>query len=334
MTQKDSAADAACDAIGIDIGGTKIAAGLVASDGTIRRKLVLPTPGSSPREVENVIATLVDELAADSCVSSVGVGAAGWMDLTNSTVLFSPHLAWRNEPLRASLEARLGRPVIVMNDADAAAVAESQFGAGQGETRLVVITLGTGIGGAIVNDGQLERGRWGVGGEFGHQIFVPRGHVCECGNRGCWEQYASGNALGRLGREMFESGGPRVQALAEAASREGRRVDGALVTRVALEGDPLCQELVEEVGEWLGIGLANLAAALDPGRFVIGGGLSSAGELLLRPAREALAKNLTGRGFRPVAEVVLADLGADAGLVGAAESARRSALAGGESHRP
>lgn len=323
-TTADTTADQRqCDAIGIDIGGTKIAAGLVSPEGVIKRRITLPTPGHSAREVEQVIAEAVRQLAVDTCVTSVGVGAAGWMDLTNSTVLFSPHLAWRNEPLRANLERILERPVLVMNDADAAAVAESRFGAGRSEPRLVVITLGTGIGGAIVNDGVLERGRWGVAGEFGHQIFVPKGHLCECGNRGCWEQYASGNALGRLGREMAEAKAPFAQPLMEAA--EGRRVDGALITRVALAGDPLCRELIEEVGEWLGIGLANLAAALDPGRFVIGGGLSGAGELLLKPAREAFAKNLTGRGYRPVADIVRAELGADAGLVGAAESARMAA---------
>lgn len=323
--RSEQAGTEGCDAIGVDIGGTKIAAGLVSPDGVIKRKVVLPTPGRSREDVETSIAAAVEQLADGTCVSSVGVGAAGWMDLSNSTVLFSPHLAWRNEPLRENLERRLGRPVIVLNDADAAAVAESTFGAGLGEPRLVVITLGTGIGGAIVRDGRVERGRWGVAGEFGHQILVPRGQLCECGNRGCWEQYASGNALGRLGREMVEAEAPFAVPLAEAAARASRPVDGALVTQEALAGDPLSCELLVEVGEWLGIGLANLAAALDPGRFVIGGGLSAAGELLLGPARETLAKNLTGRGYRPVADVVSASLGADAGLVGAAESARREA---------
>jgi glucokinase len=325
MRSLDTSTAQPCDAIGIDIGGTKIAAGLVSASGEIKRKIVLPTPGHDPRIVENVIRRAVEELAVDTCVTSVGVGAAGWMDTTNSTVLFSPHLVWRNEPLRANLERVLNRPVVVMNDADAAAVAESRFGAGAGEPRLVVITLGTGIGGAIVNDGQLERGRWGVAGEFGHQIMVPKGHRCECGNRGCWEQYASGNALGRIAREVVDANAPFAQPLIEASRETQRPVDGALVTQLALDGDSMCREMLEEVGEWLGIGLANLAAALDPGRFVIGGGLSAAGELLLAPAREAFAKNLTGRGYRPVADVVKAQLGADAGLVGAAESARMAA---------
>ena len=184
-------------AIGIDIGGTKVAAGVVDPDGTIVASARRETPGQDPRAVERVIADLVRELGSGRRIRSVGIGAAGWMDLDNGTVLFSPHLAWRNEPLRANLEKALRRRVTVLNDADAAAWAEWRFGAGRGEPRLVLITLGTGIGGAMIMGGVLERGRHGVAGEFGHQIIVPNGHRCECGNRGCWEQYASGNALGR-----------------------------------------------------------------------------------------------------------------------------------------
>jgi glucokinase len=246
------------------------------------------------------------------------------MDLDGGTVLFSPHLAWRNEPLRENLQRLLRRPVLLTNDADAAAWAEWRFGAGQGESRLVCITLGTGIGGAMVLDGRVERGRFGVAGEFGHQIMMPGGHRCECGNRGCWEQYASGNALGREARILAQANSPVAQELIAAVNGRTAAITGAIVTDLALAGDPASRELLLEVGEWLGLGLANLAAALDPGLFVIGGGLCSAGDLLVEPARKAFARNLTGRGFRPAAGIELAALGPNAGLIGAADLSRVS----------
>ncbi|NKX51259.1 ROK family protein, partial [Arthrobacter deserti] len=249
-------------AVGVDIGGTKVAAGVVDAQGRVLAEDVRPTPGDDPREVEQVIAGLVRGLAGSFAVGSVGVGAAGWMDLDGGTVLFSPHLAWRHEPLRANLQALLGRRVLVANDADAAAWAEWRFGAGRGQRRLVCITLGTGIGGAMINDGRIERGNWGVAGEFGHQILVPRGHRCECGNRGCWEQYASGNALGREARELAAAHSPVSLEWLRAAGGRAEGITGALVTRLARAGHSASRDLLEDAGEWLGIGLANLAAAL------------------------------------------------------------------------
>ena len=311
-------------AIGIDIGGTKVAAGVVDGEGHILREARRSTPGSNPRSVEQVIVELVEELSRGTRIRSVGIGAAGWMDLDGGTVLFSPHLAWRNEPLRDNLQRLLRRPVMLANDADAAAWAEWRFGAGQGQDRLVCITLGTGIGGAMVMDGRVERGRFGVAGEFGHQIIMPGGHRCECGNRGCWEQYASGNALGREARELALANSPVAQELLKAVDGHAERISGATVTELAIAGDAASKELLEDVGDWLGLGLANLAAALDPGKFVIGGGLCAAGELLVAPARKAFARNLTGRGFRPAAEIALAALGPNAGLIGAADLSRVS----------
>ncbi|MFJ6003683.1 ROK family glucokinase [Arthrobacter sp. NPDC092385] len=314
--------------VGVDIGGTKVAAGVVDVHGRILAEARRATPGHDARAVEAVITELVRELSREYRIRSVGIGAAGWMDLSNSTVLFSPHLAWRNEPLRRNLEKLLRRRVTVVNDADAAAWAEWRFGAGRGEPRLVCVTLGTGIGGAMIMGGRVERGRYGVAGEFGHQIIVPQGHRCECGNRGCWEQYASGNALGREARELAAANSPVAQAIIDAAPADGSAITGALVTRLALEGDPASQELVDDVGQWLGLGLANLAAALDPGTFVIGGGLSTAGDLLLEPARRAFGRNLTGRGFRPAARIERAALGPEAGLIGAADLSRMLSRSG------
>jgi glucokinase len=311
-------------AIGVDIGGTKVAAGVVDAEGRILRQARRSTPGHDPRAVERVIVELVEELARGHRIRSVGIGAAGWMDLDGGTVLFSPHLAWRNEPLRDNLQRLLRRPVLLANDADAAGWAEWRFGAGRGESRLVCITLGTGIGGAMVMDGRLERGRFGVAGEFGHQVIVPGGYRCECGNRGCWEQYASGNALGREARELADINSPVAEAMLKAVDGRPDQLSGAIITALAKAGDPASCALLEDVGDWLGLGLANLAASLDPGTFVIGGGLCEAGELLAAPARKAFARNLTGRGFRPAARIELAALGPAAGLIGAADLSRVS----------
>ena len=310
-------------AVGVDIGGTKVAAGVVDEDGTVLARARRTTPSRDARAVEATIADVVRELRATHDVTAVGIGAAGFVDAERSRVRFAPHLAWRDEPLRDALAGVLGLPVVVENDANAAAWAEWRFGAGRGETHLVCVTLGTGIGGGAVVDGIVQRGRFGMAGEFGHMVVVPEGRRCECGNRGCLEQYASGNVLGREARELARAGSPVAVALLERVAGDVDALVGPVVTAAAREGDPCAVELFEDVGRWLGVGLANLAAALDPGTFVIGGGVSEAGELLLRPARESFRRTLTGRGYRPEARVVRAAFGPEAGLVGAADLARR-----------
>ncbi|MDV3221585.1 ROK family glucokinase [Intrasporangium sp.] len=314
-------------AIGIDIGGTKVAGGLVDEDGGIAHRAWRETPhrSTSPAVVEDTIVECVEELMADADpadVVAVGIGAAGFVSEDGATVLFAPHLAWRNEPLRGRLAGRIPRPVTVDNDANAAAWAEHTFGAARGESHVVVITLGTGIGGALIIDGQVQRGRYGVAGEFGHMQVVPGGTRCECGNRGCWEQYASGNALVREARAMMGAGSPVVADLVDRVGGDVRALTGPVITAAARDGDLTARELIAEIGDWLGVGMANLAAAFDPALFVIGGGVSAADELLLGPAREAFRRQLPGRGYRPEARIVRARLGADAGLIGAAELAR------------
>jgi glucokinase len=317
-------------AIGIDIGGTKVAAGLVDVDGRVMRRARRETPhrSQSPQVVEDTIAEVIAELRDDwdhREAMAIGIGAAGFVDDTGSSVLFAPHLSWRHEPLRSAMRRRTGLPVVVENDANAALWAEARFGAGQGEPTIVCINLGTGIGGAVLVEGQMYRGRFGVAGEFGHMQVVPGGHRCECGNRGCWEQYASGNALVREARELAAARSPVAHGLLERVDGDVSLINGPLVTQAAKDGDPAAQELFEDVGRWLGIGVANLAAAFDPGLFVIGGGVSEAGDLLLGPAREAFRRHLTGRGFRPEAPLVRAQLGNEAGLIGAADLARHRA---------
>jgi glucokinase len=309
-------------AIGVDIGGTKVAAGVVDEAGTVLARTRRHTPGHDVALTEDVIVDAVAQLAAQHEVTAVGIGAAGWIGTDRATVLFSPHLAWRNEPLREALAGRIGLPLVVENDANAAAWAEYRFGAARGEPVIVCITLGTGIGGGIVVGGDVYRGAYGLAGEYGHMTVVPDGRRCACGNRGCWEMYASGRALARAARELAVESPVAAARMVEAAGSV-EALTGPIVTAAALAGDSAAVSLCTTMGRWLGRGLASLAAVFDPSVFVIGGGVSAAGDLLLRPAEVEFGHTLTGRGYRPQARVTLAALGAEAGLVGAADLARR-----------
>ena len=315
--------------VGVDVGGTKVLAGVVRADGTIANVVRRDTPDRSmaPPVVEDTIADAVTELAKEhGPIDAVGVGAAGFVDEDQAVVRFSPHLSWRDEPLKAALERRLEMPVVIDNDANAAALAETSFGAARGYRHALCITLGTGIGGALVVDGKVFRGANGMAGEFGHMQVVAEGRRCECGNRGCWEQYSSGNALVREARDLVAANSPSAHILVGFVGGDPDKLNGPTVTQAAQAGDPASIEIFREVGAWLGVGLANLTAAFDPELIVVGGGVSAAGELLLEPAREALGRRLTGRGFRREPGVVRAALGPDAGFIGAAELARRSVV--------
>ncbi len=309
--------------IGVDVGGTKVMAGVVDAGGRVVEVVQRRTPSTSPDETAAAIAELVVALQSRHEVDAVGVGAAGFIDETRSVVLFAPNLAWRDEPLREKVSRRTGLPVVVENDANAMAWAEYRYGAGRGFAHLVCVTVGTGIGGGIVLGGDLYRGRFGIGAEMGHTRVVPDGHRCGCGNRGCWEQYASGRARVREARERAVASPAAGGRLLELGGGDSDGINGPEVTKAAQEGDPAAVECFTVVGNWLGQGLADLAATLDPGCFVVGGGVSDAGELLLGPARAAYAASLTGRGHRPLAEIKVAQLGPRAGLVGAADLARR-----------
>jgi glucokinase len=311
--------------IGVDVGGTKVAAGVVGSDGRIVEKLKRSTPAASPARTAEVIAGVVTELVSRHEAGAVGLGAAGFVDQARSTVLFAPNLAWRNEPLRSSVQDRVGLPVFVENDANASAWAEARFGAARGYRDVLLIAVGTGIGAGFIIGGALYHGRWGIGGEPGHYRVVPDGRLCGCGNRGCWEQYASGNALVAEARDFARRTPEGARRLLQLGGGTPEGISGPQVTQAAREGDPAALRCFQIVGGWLGQGMADLAAILDPGCFVIGGGVSEAGDLLLEPARAAYEKALPGRGYRQFAEVKIAELGADAGVVGAADLARRLA---------
>jgi glucokinase len=308
--------------VGVDIGGTKVAAGVVDPDGTIVATTKRDTPADDPHQTEDVIADAIRELAARHETVAVGLGAAGFVDATRSTVLFAPNLAWREEPLRAAVEERVGLPVVVENDANAAAWAEARFGAGRGEDYVVVLTVGTGIGGGIVVDGNLLRGRFGLAAEIGHINVVPDGRRCGCGLQGCWEQYASGRALVQEAYEAASASPALAKGLLKLGGSRPEAITGPMITEAARTGDVTALQCFDEIGRWLGRGMAQLAAVLDPGVFVIGGGVSTAGEIVRERAERSYRKHLTARGHRPVADVRIAELGAEAGIVGAADLAR------------
>ena len=223
--------------------------------------------------------------------------------------------------MRSRLAERWGTPVVLDNDANCTAVAEATYGVAGGDGTSLVVTMGTGIGGAVLVDGRVLRGRNGMAGEFGHMQVVPDGQPCQCGARGCWEQYASGNALVRYARAQV---GLEPSVLTEACGGDPDRLTGPMVTDAAADGDLVARHAFGSVGHWLGIGLANLVAALDPHRIVVGGGVSAAGDRLLDPARAELERSVVAVGHRVVPPVLAARLGPEAGVVGAAELARRS----------
>jgi glucokinase len=314
-------------AIGVDVGGTKVAAGVVGDDGQIIAKLRRSTPAASPPRTEQTIADVVTELLASHQVEAIGIGAAGFVDGDRTAILFAPNLAWRDEPLKQRVEERTGREVVVENDANASAWAEARFGAARGYQDVMLVAVGTGIGAAIIIGGELYRGRWGIAGEPGHVRVVPEGRLCGCGNRGCWEQYASGSALVAEAREFARRTPEGAIRLLQLGGGTPEGIGGPVITQAAAEGDPAALRCFETVGGWLGQGLADLAAILDPACFVIGGGVSEAGDLLLDPARAAFERAMAGRGYRPLAEIRAAQLGEDAGIVGAADLARQAMAA-------
>jgi glucokinase len=311
--------------VGIDVGGTKIAGALVSESGEIIMSLKVPTPADNTEELIEAVVTMVNELRAEHDIKAVGVAIAGFIDAAQSEVIYSPNLSLRNEPLKAKLEAKLGVDVFVENDANAAGWAEYRFGAGQGSKHMLMITIGTGVGGAIVANGELFRGGFGIGAELGHANFIQDGKQCGCGQQGCLEKYASGTALLEAAKELAASGTAEGERLAELQAEVGE-LTGTQVYQAITESDPGAIRLLNELGENIGKAVASLAAILDPQILVIGGGLSVAGELLLKPVRDAYLNHLPARGYRPEMKIVSAALINDAGVVGAADLARAHSL--------
>lgn len=307
--------------IGIDIGGTKIAGGVVDSRGSILAAERAATPASDPEAIIELVSTMAARLREGREIAAVGVAAAAFLDAGRRLIRYAPNIAWRELPLADRLSERLGLPVILENDANAAGWAEHRFGAGAAhpDDDMVMLTLGTGVGGAIISGGRLHHGGFGGAGELGHVLLVPDGLACGCGARGCLEQYASGRALLRIADELADAGG-LGEGLARARAEYGE-LSASVLARLLRTGDAGALHALDELGGHLGRACASLAAVLDPKRFVIGGGLSVAGQRLLQPVREAFRSAVRGGGRLPEPEFLVARLGNDAGLVGAADLA-------------
>ncbi len=303
--------------IGVDVGGTKVLAGEVAPDGRVVRTATRRTPGrrASVATLEDALTSAVLDVADGRTPEGIGLAAAGFVDAAGERVMFAPHLPWAGDDVRRRLTKRWGAPVALDNDANCAAHAESRLGAARGASSALVLTLGTGIGGALLIDGRLLRGANGMAGEFGHMQVVPGGRECECGRHGCWEQYSSGNALVRRARARVLA---EPTVLTDLCQGQPDQLTGPMVTAAAEDGDLVARAAFASVGDWLGVGLAGLVAAFDPEVVVVGGGVSAAGDRLLDPARLALGRALAGAEHRVVPEIRAARLGPEAGLVGAA----------------
>src|SRR3954447_27022036 len=310
-------------ACGIDVGGTKIAGGVVDEDGSILEELRVESPATDAEAIEEAIAGLVTELRSRHPIETVGVGAAGYVDKARAVVLFAPNVAWRNEDLKSELEKRVELPVVIENDANAAAWGEFAFGAGHDADDLLLVTVVTGVGGGLVLDGEVYRGANGVGAQIGDMRVVPNGILCGCGKHGCFEQYASGSALVREARSLAMSGAMIARGMLERAGGDLTRITGPLITEAARSGDEGARQQLAELGRWLGEGIASLTEILDPGVSVLGGGVTEADDLLLEPTRAAFASQLVGRGFRPIPEIRKPRLGNRPGLIGPAALARR-----------
>jgi len=310
--------------IGVDIGGTKVLGGIVDEAGNILTTHREDTPKAGGRALTETIIGVIQELLSQHEAASVGISAAGFVSSDRQTMLATPNIAgWNGVNLKAEISREINLPVVIENDANAAAWGEAVYGAGRGESELMMVTVGTGIGGGLVNNGSLYRGAFGVAAEFGHMRLVPGGHLCGCGSYGCFEQYASGSALHRHLLEAIALDPERAQSLVARGNGTIDGIKGNHITDAAREGDALAVEAFNTTGEWLGAGIASICMIVDPACVVIGGGVIDAGELLMKPTRAAIEKYMPFNGKHPAPKVLVAELGNDAGLVGVADLARR-----------
>lgn len=306
--------------IGIDVGGTKVLAGVVDGNGQIVEKIRRETPIDGGAELTDVIIEAARELIGRYEISGIGVCSAGFFDATRRVIIANPNIAnWNGVHLADQLESALARKVTLENDANAAAWGERRFGAGGNADELVMLTIGTGLGGGFITAGKIFHGSRGSAAEFGHIRAVPDGHLCGCGLRGCYEQYASGSALMRHAREAIAASPELSRSLLARGNGSIEGLTGEALTAAAQEGDPVAIAAFRTTGGWIGALCAALEAALDPARIVIGGGVIAAGEILLGPIRESQRALSIFAGRRALPELVAASLGNDAGLIGVAD---------------
>lgn len=309
--------------VGVDVGGTKVLGGVVDADGNVVKTSRRDTPHEGGGALTATIADVARELATDFPVARVGVSAAGFVSSDRKTMLATPNIAgWNGVQLEEQLASQIGLPVVLENDGNAAAWGEKRFGAGRGKANMLLLTIGTGIGGGIIVNDQLLRGSFGIAAEVGHLRVLPEGHLCGCGARGCFEQYASGNALLRHAREAIAASPDLARGLLARGDGTLEGLTGRAITEAAREGDLVALAAFNTTAQWLGAGIASLSVLLDPECVVIGGGVIDAGEILLAPTRVAMERYMPFAGKHPYPEIIAATLGNEAGLVGAADLAR------------
>ena len=313
----------AVNAIGIDIGGTKVLGGVVTSTGEILATARRDTPREGGRALTEAIANVATELVQQYPVDSIGVSAAGFISSDRQTLLATPNISnWNGVNLVVELTEILHKRIVLENDANAAAWGEFKFGAGRGRNDLMMLTLGTGVGGGLILDGSVFRGAFGIGAELGHIRLVPEGQLCGCGIRGCLEQYASGSALLRHAREAIDASPLLARNLLERGDGTIEGLRGNHITEAARDGDPVAIAAFNTMATYLGAGIASLCAVIDPSCVVLGGGVIDAGELFLGPTRDAALRLIPFSGKHPYPEIVAAVLGNHAGLVGVADLSR------------
>lgn len=303
--------------IGIDVGGTNLRAGVVDPEGRVLDAISVGTPRTA-RALEDALVDAIAELAGRNPVASVGLAVAGFISREQDRVRFAPHLSWRDARVPELLEPRVGLPVFLEHDANAAAWGELYFGPAAMGDNVAVVAIGTGIGAALLVQGQMYRGSNGVAPELGHLPVVPNGRLCACGKRGCLERYCSGTALAATAAEMLAADPERASIMAA-----GPGLDGRAVTLAAEAGDPVALAAVADFAHWLGVGLSIVADVFDPDLIVVAGGVAASAPLFLEDARRTYAGMVTGAGHRRLARIRRSELGANAALIGAAEMARR-----------
>ncbi|SFP86032.1 ROK family protein [Saccharomonospora viridis] len=303
-------------AIGIDVGGTSVRAGVVDEQGAVLDSTCVATPGSEDA-LEEAITAVVDELRARHTVDAVGLAVAGFVRPDRQSVMFAPHLPWRGAPVVERMSKRLGVPVALEHDANAAAVGEHRFGAARGADVALLLALGTGIGAGLLLGGEIFRGAHGVAPELGHLRVVPDGRPCPCGRHGCWERYCSGTALAATAVELLARQPARPSVLRRDVV-DPAAMTGLRVARAAREGDPVAREAMAELARWLGEGLALIADVYDPEVVVLAGGVAASAPLFADEAREHYARVVTGAGHRPLARIRTSQLGDATAIVGAA----------------
>jgi glucokinase len=303
-------------AIGLDVGGTNTKGAIVVREGRIIDRVELPT---DPTAGTKGILAVVEELLRrapdlDADVKCIGVGAAGFIHAPSGSVTFAPNLVYDDPQVALAVHARSDLPVVVDNDANAAAWGERAFGAARGCDDVVLLTLGTGIGSGIIAGGRLVRGHTGAGAEFGHVVIDPDGPQCKCGLRGCLEQFASGEAIERAAKQAVLT---HADSSIPAFAGSPEAIEGEHVARAARERDAVALEILRTAGVYLGIGLSNLVNLFDPETIVLGGSVALAGEAYLGPARDQLFAMTTAQRRRPM-RIDVTSLGPDAGILGAA----------------